>query len=32
MGTSLGIADSMAVISSKLTELVPYSDLCALPA
>ena len=29
MGTSLGIADSMAVISSKLTELVPYST-CAL--
>jgi diguanylate cyclase (GGDEF)-like protein len=29
MGTSLGIADSMAVISSKLTELVPFST-CAL--
>jgi diguanylate cyclase (GGDEF)-like protein/putative nucleotidyltransferase with HDIG domain len=29
MGTSLGIADSMAEISSKLTELVPYSA-CAL--
>ena len=25
MGTSLGIADTMAVISSKLTELVPFS-------
>ena len=29
MGTSLGIADSMAEISAKLTELVPYSA-CAL--
>jgi diguanylate cyclase (GGDEF)-like protein/putative nucleotidyltransferase with HDIG domain len=29
MGTSLGIADSMAVISSKLTRLVPFST-CAL--
>ena len=29
MGTSLGVADSMAVISSKLTELVPFSA-CAL--
>jgi len=29
MGTSLGIADTMAVISSKLTELVPFSA-CAL--
>ena len=29
MGTSLGIADSMAVISAKLTELVPFST-CAL--
>ena len=29
MGTSLGVADTMAVISSKLTELVPFSA-CAL--
>jgi diguanylate cyclase (GGDEF)-like protein/putative nucleotidyltransferase with HDIG domain len=29
MGTSLGIADTMAVISSKLTTLVPFST-CAL--
>lgn len=29
MGTSLGIADTMVVISSKLTELVPFST-CAL--
>ena len=29
MGTSLGVADTMAVISSKLTELVPFST-CAL--
>jgi diguanylate cyclase (GGDEF)-like protein len=29
MGTSLGIADTMAVISSKLTRLVPFST-CAL--
>ena len=29
MGTSLGLADTMAVISSKLTELVPFSA-CAL--
>jgi len=29
MGTSLGVADSMAVIASKLTELVPFSA-CAL--
>jgi diguanylate cyclase (GGDEF)-like protein/putative nucleotidyltransferase with HDIG domain len=29
MGTSLGIADTMAVISSKLTKLVPFST-CAL--
>jgi diguanylate cyclase (GGDEF)-like protein len=29
MGTSLGIVDSMAVISSKLIELVPFST-CAL--
>src|SRR5205085_7360825 len=29
MGTSLGVGDTMAVISSKLTELVPFSA-CAL--
>ncbi|HEY3092100.1 MAG TPA: HD domain-containing phosphohydrolase [Vicinamibacterales bacterium] len=29
MGTSLGVHDTMAVISSKLTELVPFST-CAL--
>jgi diguanylate cyclase (GGDEF)-like protein/putative nucleotidyltransferase with HDIG domain len=29
MGTSLGMADTMAVISAKLTELVPFSA-CAL--
>ena len=29
MGTSLGVADTMGVISSKLTELVPFSA-CAL--
>jgi diguanylate cyclase (GGDEF)-like protein len=29
MGTSLGVADTMAVISSKLTEIVPFSA-CAL--
>ena len=29
MGTSLGLADTMAVISSKLTRLVPFST-CAL--
>lgn len=29
MGTSLGVADTMALIASKLTNLVPYSS-CAL--
>ena len=29
MGTSLGVADTMALISSKLSNLVPFS-CCAL--
>ena len=32
MGTSLGVADTMALISSKLSNLVPFSCVRAVPA
>ena len=32
MGTSLGVADTMALISSKLTKIVPWSGCCAVSA
>ena len=31
MGTSLGVSDTMALISSKLSNLVPFSSLRAVP-
>ena len=32
MGTSLGVSDTMALISSKLAKIVPWSGLRAVPA